>query len=129
MMARMNIPTITLYGIANCDTVKKARAWLAAQGAEHTFHDFKKHGVPPSRPRQWLDALGAAQLVNRRGTTWRRLDAGDQARADDPQAAPALLHEQPSLMRRPIVEWPDGTVGAGFDEATWNERLRAASKT
>ncbi|OZB52133.1 MAG: arsenate reductase, partial [Thiomonas sp. 14-66-4] len=70
---------IILYGIPNCDTVKKARAWLGAQGVAHAFHDFKKHGVPEAALDAWLAALGWEALVNRKGTTWRGLDDATRA--------------------------------------------------
>jgi len=65
---------LTLYGIANCDTVKKARAWLAGAGVEHRFHDYKKTGVPDEALARWIAALGWEALLNRQGTTWRKLD-------------------------------------------------------
>jgi arsenate reductase-like glutaredoxin family protein len=78
----MSTPTITLYGIPNCDTVKKARAWLAGAGAWHQFHDFKKQGVPADRLDAWLRATGWETLVNRKGTTWRKLEPAVQAGRD-----------------------------------------------
>ena len=113
---------LTLYGIPNCDTVKKARAWLAAQGVEHAFHDFKKSGVPPRRLDAWLQAVGPDKLLNRQGTTWRKLDPELQAAAGDATGARALMLEQPSVIRRPVVEWPDGTVTVGFDPVNWSLR-------
>jgi len=115
---------ITLYGIPNCDTVKKARAWLAASGVEYTFHDFRKGGVPADRLDGWLAAAGADRLVNRQGTTWRKLDAAAQSRASDTAAARALMLEQPSVIKRPVVEWPDGAITVGFDPAVWAPRIR-----
>jgi arsenate reductase (glutaredoxin) len=115
---------ITLYGIPNCDTVKKARAWLAGEGVAYAFHDFKKAGVPPERLDGWIRALGPEKLLNRQGTTWRKLDPADQARAQEAAGARALMLEQPSVIRRPVVEWPDGTVTAGFDAAGWSLRAR-----
>lgn len=112
---------ITVYGIANCDTVKKARTWLTDQGLTHTFHDFKKSGVPADRLTQWADALGWERLLNRQGTTWRKLDAATQARARDSAGAQALMAEQPSLIKRPVVEWPDG-VSLGFQAEDWQAR-------
>lgn len=109
----------TLYGIPNCDTVKKARAWLADHGVDCAFHDFKKQGVPPARLDAWLQAAGAARLVNRQGTTWRKLDPARQAAAGDAAGARALLLEQPSAIKRPVVEWPDGAITVGFDPADW----------
>ena len=114
---------LTVYGIPNGDTVKKARAWLAGEGVEHAFHDFKKLGVPPQRLDAWLQALGPGKLLNRQGTTWRKLDPAAQAAAGETSGARALMLEQPSVIRRPVVEWPDGTVTAGFDAAQWTLRV------
>jgi len=69
---------ITLYGIPNCDTVKKARAWLTQHDLEYTFYDFKKHGVPAEKLPAWLQAIGQDKLVNRQGTTWKKLDSSGQ---------------------------------------------------
>jgi Spx/MgsR family transcriptional regulator len=88
---------ITLYGIPNCDTVKKARAWLAGQGVEHAFHDFKKQGVPPGHLDRWLGAAGWEKLLNRRGTTWRKFDESTQLRAGNEAGARALMLSQPSV--------------------------------
>lgn len=114
---------IALYGIPNCDTVKKARAWLAGSGVAYAFHDFKTAGVPAERLDAWLDAAGADRLVNRQGTTWRKLDPAAQSRAGDTAGARALMLEQPSVIKRPVVEWPDGAVTVGFDPAAWAARL------
>ncbi len=116
---------LTVYGIPNCDTVKKARAWLQAQGLNHRFHDFKKHGVPTDRLAHWAAELGWEKLLNRQGTTWRKLDAGQQARAQDAAGALALMSEQPSLIKRPVVEWP-GRTSVGFQAGEWE--LFAAPK-
>ncbi len=113
---------ITLYGIPNCDTVKRARAWLSEQGVEHAFHDFKKAGVPPERLDRWLAGVGWERLVNRQGTTWRKLDEPTKAGVTDAQSARALLLVQPSVIKRPVVEWADGEVTVGFDAAQWASR-------
>ncbi|HEX7890836.1 MAG TPA: arsenate reductase [Ramlibacter sp.] len=115
---------ITLYGIPNCDTVKKARAWLAGESVAHAFHDFKKSGVPPAQLDAWLKAVGPERLLNRQGTTWRKLDAAAQARAGDTAGARALMLDQPSVIKRPVVDWGDGTVTVGFDPADWSLRAR-----
>ncbi len=115
--------TITLYGIPNCDTVKKARAWLTAQGAEHQFHDFKKQGVPRDHLDRWLAAAGWQKVLNRQGTTWRRLDTAAQAAVHDAASAAELLVQQPSAIKRPVVEWPDGGVTVGFSADDWQQRL------
>jgi Spx/MgsR family transcriptional regulator len=112
---------ITLYGIPNCDTVKKARAWLGAQGLGHDFHDFRKQGVPPELDG-WLAEHGWQKLVNRQGTTWRKLDAAAQAGVTDAASAKAALLAQPSLIKRPVVRWPDGRTTVGFDAADWASR-------
>jgi Spx/MgsR family transcriptional regulator len=88
---------IILYGIPNCDTVKKARAWLTAQGLAHEFHDFKKAGVPADRLAAWEAELGWEKLLNRKGTTWRKLDPQQQAGVVDAVSAQALMQAQPSL--------------------------------
>ncbi len=111
---------LTVYGIPNCDTVKKARAWLDAQGLPHQFHDFKKAGVPSDRLAQWAQAVGWERLLNRQGTTWRKLEPAVQARAQDSAGAQALMREQPSLIKRPVVEWPDRTT-VGFKAEDWEK--------
>jgi arsenate reductase (glutaredoxin) len=108
-----------LYGIANCDSVKRARTWLAKQGVAHEFHDFKKAGVPAAGLDAWVAALGWEPLLNRRGTTWRQLDAAAQAAVVDAASARALMRAQPSLIKRPVVEWPGGRVSVGFDAQAW----------
>lgn len=115
---------ITLYGIPNCDTVKKARAWLSDHGVDHAFHDFKKTGVPPAHLDAWTRSADGAKLLNRQGTTWRKLDAAVQAQAADAAGARALMLAQPSVIKRPVVEWADGTVTVGFDPAEWSLRAR-----
>lgn len=109
---------ITLYGIPNCDTVKRARAWLAGQGVEVHFHDFRRAGVPADRLQAWIDAVGWEPLLNRRGTTWRRLDEATKAAVVDAASAAALMRAEPSVIRRPVVEW-GRTTTVGFDPATW----------
>ena len=115
---------MTVYGIPNCDTVKKARAWLAAQGLAHSFHDFKKLGVPTDKLPGWASAVGWDKLLNRQGTTWRKLDAAAQARADTPQGAQNLAMANPSVIKRPVVQWPAGDVTVGFDASRWAEMAR-----
>ena len=118
---------ITLFGIPNCDTVKKARAWLTAQGMDYQFHDFKKQGVPPERVAAWLAAVGWEKLLNRQGTTWRKLDAATQATAVDAESAAKLLILNASLIKRPVVEWcespSENDVSVGFDLNSWIKRL------
>lgn len=113
----------TLYGIPNCDTVKKARTWLSEHGVSHAFHDFKKQGVPEAALDRWLAAAGHEKLVNRKGTTWRGLAEATRAAVVDNASARALLLEHASAIKRPVVEWPDGSVTVGFDAGDWAPRL------
>lgn len=113
---------ITVYGIPNCDTVKKARAWLAARGVAYRFHDFKKEGVPPARLDRWIEELGWEKLVNRSGTTWRRLDPKVQAGVSDAKSARRLMLENVSVIKRPVVEW-GAKATVGFDQAGFTDAL------
>ena len=113
----------TVYGIPNCDTVKKARNWLSEQGITYQFHDFKKQGVPAERLPDWMQAVGWEKLLNRQGTTWRKLDDATKAAVTDAAGASALMLAQTSVIKRPVVEWPDGAITVGFDEADFADRL------
>jgi arsenate reductase len=116
MIRRM---AITLYGIPNCDTVKKARAWLDSRAVDYRFHDFRKEGVPPQRLEAWMRSADADRLINRQGTTWRKLPPDGQARVTTAAGAHALMVEQPSVIKRPVVDWPDGSTTVGFDPVGW----------
>ena len=114
----------TLYGIPNCDTVKRARSWLDEHGVAYRFHDFKKEGVPEAELDQWLRSPGWEALVNRRGTTWRRLDDATRAAVVDAASARAVLLANPSLIKRPVVHWDSGRgVTTGFDAAQWKSHV------
>ena len=120
---------IMVYGIPNCDTVKKARAWLTAEGLAHTFHDFKKQGVPSDKLAAWACVVGWDKLLNRQGTAWRKLDATAHASAQTPGGAMALALANPSIIKRPVVEWSAGAlkgvesaVTVGFDAQRWSEK-------
>lgn len=109
--------TVVLYGIPNCDTVKKARNWLDAQGVAYTFHDYKKAGADPARIAGWIDQAGLERVLNKAGTTFRKLP--DAAKADlDKDKAVALMAAQPSCIKRPIVEH-DGGLLVGFKPEEW----------
>jgi arsenate reductase len=110
-----------LYGIPNCDTVKKARAWLDAAGVAYAFHDYKKAGVPEDRLRAWLDRLGWETLLNRAGTTFRKLPEADKADLDAARAT-ALMLAHPSLIKRPVIERGD-TLLVGFKPDVWTSAL------
>ena len=114
---------VTLYGIPHCDTVKRARAWLAGQGAEVVFHDFKQAGVPEAALAAWVAAAGWERVLNRKGKTWRALDETARAAVVDPASASALMRAQPSAIKRPVVAWPDGSITVGFDPDDFARRL------
>ena len=105
---------ITVFGIPNCDTVKKARVWLTAHGYDCTFHDFKKQGVPAHLLPQWVQAVGWETLLNRQGTTWRKLDAQQQSTIIDAASALACMQTHPSVIKRPVVQWANGAISVGF---------------
>jgi arsenate reductase (glutaredoxin) len=110
--------TIKLYGISNCDTVKKSRAWLASEGLAYEFHDYKKLGVPAERLSAWVAALGWEALVNKKGTTWRALKPAAQAAVQDAASAMALMQAQPSVIKRPVVE-RKGHISVGYTPEQW----------
>jgi len=113
--------TMTLYGIPNCDTVKKARVWLDAKGLGYTFHDYKKAGADPARIAQWIAAAGLDKVLNRAGTTFRKLPDADKADIDAAKAA-TLMAANPSCIKRPIVEHPGGLL-VGFKPDEWQAAL------
>lgn len=110
--------TVTLHGIPNCDTVKKARAWLDARGIPYDFHDYKKAGADPAKLCGWADVAGWEKLLNRAGTTFRKLSDADKADIDRAKAV-ALMSAQPSLIKRPVVEHPGGLL-VGVVPADWD---------
>lgn len=113
--------TITLYGIPNCDTVKKARTWLDARGLAYAFHDYKKQGADPARIAGWVEQAGWEKVLNRAGTTFKKLP---DAAKDGLDAAKAVqvMAAHPSAIKRPIVEHPGGLL-VGFKEAEWTDAL------
>ena len=111
---------IAVYGIPNCDTVKKARVWLDKAGLAYTFHDYKKEGADADRLTRWVSEKGADVVLNKRGTTFRKLTDTDRARADSDPVG--LMAEHSSLIKRPVVEYPGGLL-VGFSESEWAEKL------
>lgn len=112
---------IQFYGIPNCDTVRKARAWLDQRKIAYVFHDYKKEGADPARLNQWSDAAGWEALLNRRGTTFRALPDADKADIDRAKAL-RLMEAHPSLIKRPVVEHEAGVL-VGFDADAWERTL------
>jgi arsenate reductase len=113
--------TTILYGIRNCDTVKKARVWLDAAGVNYAFHDYKTAGVDAARLEGWVERLGWKTLLNRAGTTFRKLPDADKAGLDAGKAV-ALMLAQPSMIKRPVVEHGD-TLLVGFKPEAWAAAL------
>ena len=111
--------TITLYGIPNCDTVKKARTWLAAQQLDFTFHDFKKQGLERAAVEAWLQQLPWDVLVNKKGTTWRALSDERKASITDAAGALELMLENPSIIKRPVLD-KDGQFSVAFSDAQYS---------
>jgi arsenate reductase len=109
-----------LYGIRNCDTVKKTRAWLDGRGIAYDFHDYKVAGIGEARLRGWMEQVGFERLLNRSGTTFRKLPDGEKEGVDADKAI-ALMLAQPSMIRRPVVETGSDLL-VGFDP----ERYEAA---
>ncbi len=125
MMLAMTHPTspLQVFGIPNCDTVKKARAWLSDHGLVYDFVDFKKQGLPEAPLQSWIAHLGWQALLNTRGATWRGLSDAERVGVTDAASASALMRAQPSVVRRPVVQWLGGEVSVGFDPAAWQARL------
>jgi arsenate reductase (glutaredoxin) len=113
--------SVTVYGIPNCDTVKKARDWLAAQGIVYAFHDYKKSGADPAQLARWCDAAGWEKVLNRAGTTFKKLPEADKTDLDAAKAVAVML-ANPSCIKRPVVEYPGGIL-VGFKEAEWAATL------
>ena len=113
---------IVMYGIPNCDTVKKARRWLEARGVPYDFHDYKKAGVDPARLEGWVRDKGWEALLNQRGTTFRKLDDADKTGLDS-NTAVTLMVQHPSMIKRPVVEFGPESGGGllvGFREDEWD---------
>ena len=105
---------IKVYGIKNCDTVKKALSWLTNQGVEFQFHDYKKDGVDEKKLEEFLEKFGHEKLINRKGTTWRQLSLEEQRRVVDNKSALKLMLEKPSIIKRPIID-SGSRQSIGFD--------------
>lgn len=114
---------VKIYGIKNCDTMKKAFAWCEGNSVSYEFHDYKKLGVPREQLVAWCRALGWQTLVNTKGTTWRKLSPEQQSISTQGQAVTLML-ENPSLIRRPVVENNEGRVLVGFDPTLFDSFVR-----
>lgn len=112
---------ITIYGIPNCDTVRKTRKWFTEQSVDFLFHDFRKDGIDAAKLSQWCDAAGWEILLNRRGTTWRKLPEEDKADIDEAKAV-KIMANNPSCIKRPVIEFPGATT-VGFDADQWKSLI------
>jgi Spx/MgsR family transcriptional regulator len=113
---------VTLYGIKNCDTMKKARAWLDAKGVPYAFHDYKAEGIDRARLETWAGSVGWETLLNRAGTTFRKLPDADKAGLDEGRAI-ALMLDQPSMIKRPVLDL-GGRLVVGFKPEQYEEAVR-----
>jgi arsenate reductase (glutaredoxin) len=113
---------ITIYGIPNCDTMKKARAWLDSHGIAYAFHDYKKAGIDRARLEAWSKKLGWEALLNRAGTTFGKLPDSDKQGLDEKKAI-ALMLAQPSLIKRPVLDLGGGKLLVGFKPEIYSEAL------
>ena len=113
---------LTVFGIKNCDTMKKAMKWLDDNSVSYHFHDYKKEGVPERRLRQWLEALGWETVINKRGTTWRKLDDAVKESMNTEKAITVAM-DNPSIIKRPILQ-NDDSITAGFNADEWEKTLR-----
>ncbi len=117
-----NRKSVTIYGIRNCDTMKKARAWLDGHGVAYAFHDYKVAGIERARLENWARAVGWETLLNRAGTTFRKLPEKDKVGLDDKKAM-ALMLAQPSMIKRPVLD-VDGRLTVGFSPESYAKRFR-----
>ncbi|WP_226633126.1 arsenate reductase [Novosphingobium profundi] len=114
--------SLEVYGIPNCDTVKKARKWLEARDIEYTFHDYKKEGADPQKLAAWVETEGVETVLNKRGTTFRKLSDEDKADIDAAKAV-RIMAEHTSTIKRPVVEHPKGIL-VGFNQMQWEAVLK-----
>ncbi len=113
---------ITIYGIKNCDTMKKARVWLDKQGVDYAFHDYKTAGIAQEKLERWSKKAGWEVLLNRAGTTFKKLPDKDKEGLTEKKAI-ALMLAQPSMIKRPVLELPGGKLLVGFKPEIYKETL------
>jgi Spx/MgsR family transcriptional regulator len=123
MKKSLSHPTPTIYGIPNCDSVKKARVWMEEHAPSYVFHDFKKQGLPEDALDFWLSKVSWEVLVNRKGTTWRKLSPAHQAKVNDAKSARALMLDNPSVIKRPVVVVGE-TVSVGVNPEAWESVIQ-----
>ncbi|MGB5277506.1 MAG: ArsC family reductase [Gammaproteobacteria bacterium] len=112
---------IKIYGIPNCDTMKKARKWLESNGVAYEFHDYKKMGVPEDKLKSWVKQAGWARMLNKRGTTWRKLDSNVRENIDEFSAIQIMI-ANPAIIKRPVLE-SDRKLLIGFSESDYQQLM------
>ncbi len=112
---------LTMYGIKNCDTIKKARRWLEAHQIEYRFHDYRADGLERAQLDTFIAELGWQALLNTRGTTWRKLDESLRNSIDNADAAAALILEMPAIIKRPLLCAPGRPMLLGFSESSYQQ--------
>ena len=112
-----------VYGIKNCDTVKKATTWLSAHHVDFDFHDYKTQAITESKLKEWCQQVGWEVLLNKKGTTWRKLDEAVQASVTNEKAAIAVMLKNTSIIKRPVIENKDKIVAVGFDEKEYGKKI------
>ena len=120
-MAAQKKMNLTVYGIKNCNTVKKALDWLKRNELEYAFHDFKSNGISAAKLKEWCTQSGWENLVNKRGTTWRQLPADVQEKVTNQSSAIALMQAKTSVIKRPVIEASGTILTLGFDEEVYNK--------
>jgi len=113
---------VTVFGIRNCDTIRKARRWLDGQGVEYSFHDVRSDGLSRTQLESWVKTLGWENLLNRRGTTWRKLPEAVRDNINK-RVAVKLMLEQPAMIKRPVLDLGN-SMHLGFSEETWETWTR-----
>ncbi|AJI94990.1 ArsC family reductase [Yersinia ruckeri] len=113
--------TFSLYGIKNCDTIKKARRWLEENGVAYQFHDYRVDGLTDACLQDFIERLGWEVLLNTRGTTWRKLDENQRAAVVDAQSAKMLMLEYPAIIKRPLLEAANGAILLGFKPESYQQ--------
>lgn len=113
-----------VYGIKNCNTVKKALDWLKKNKIEYEFHDYKTSGVTDAKLKEWIKQVGWESLVNKKGTTWRQLEDSIKEKVSTQSAAIALMKEKTSLIKRPLIEQDGQVITLGFDEKEYSLKFK-----
>lgn len=126
-MEKQSPALFTLFGIKNCDTMKKARRFLDNQQINYHYHDYRVNGLSDETVQRFIDTLGWMPLINMRGTTWRKLAAEEKAQIDNPQAAKTLMLAQPAVIKRPLLVAADGSMLLGFNENDYQQFIQEKS--